>query len=61
MVQVQTQKGTKDCGVFAVAFLTALAYNQNPADGPIQYCQDQLRSHLCNCFIRQKHVPFPVV
>ena len=61
MVQVQTQKGTKDCGVFAVAFLTALAYNQDPADGPIEYCQDQLRSHLCHCFIRQKLVPFPVL
>ena len=49
MVQVQ-QKGTKDYELFAVALLTALVYNQ---DGPIQYCQDQLRSHLCNCFVRQ--------
>ena len=61
MVEVQTQKGTKDCGVFAVAFLTSLAYNQDPADGPIQYCQDHLRSHLYDCFIRGKLVLFPTV
>ena len=61
MVEIQTQKGTKDCGVFTVAFLTSLAYNQDPADGPIQYYQDRLRSHLYDCFIRGKLIPFPTV
>lgn len=42
MVEVQKQKATKDCGVFAVAFLTSLAYNQDPTDGLVQYYQDQL-------------------
>jgi len=59
MVKVQTKKETKNCGVFAVAFLTSLAYNQDPADHLVKYCQDQLRSHLCDCFIRGKLVPFP--
>ena len=56
MQEVQKQIGTKDCGVFAIAFLTSLAYNQDPVE--IQYCQDQLR-HLCDCLMRGKLVPFP--
>ena len=40
MQEVQKQKGTKDCGVFVIAFLTSLAYNQDPADGPIQFNQE---------------------
>ena len=59
MAKVQKQKGTKDCGVYAVAFLTSLAYHHDPAE--IQYCQDQLRSHLCDCFTKGKLVPFPLI
>lgn len=57
MIDVQVQKGSKDCGVFVIAFLTSLAYNQDP--GQIVYNQDQLRCHLCDCFTKGKLVPFP--
>ena len=56
MQEVQKQIEKKDFGVFAIAFLTFLAYNQDPVE--IQYCQDQLR-HLCDCLMRGKLVPFP--
>ena len=50
MQEVQKQIGTKNCGVFAIAFLTSLAYNQD---------QDQLRRHLCDYLMRGKLAPFP--
>ena len=59
MTKVQKQKGSTDCGVFAVAFHTSLTYHLDPTE--VQYCQDQLRSHLCSCFIKGKLVPFPLV
>ena len=57
MIDVQIQKGSKDCGAFTIAFLTSLAYNQDP--GRIVYHQDQLRFHLCDCFTKGKITPFP--
>ena len=59
MAKVHKQKGTKDCGVYAVAFLTSLAYHHDPAE--VQYCQDQMRSHPCDCFTKGKLVPFPLM
>ena len=44
MTKVQKKKGSTDCGVFTVAFLTSLVYHWDPAE--VQYCQEQLRYHL---------------
>ena len=57
MIDVQVQKGSKGCGVFAIAFLTSLAYNQDP--GQIVYNQEQLHCHLCDCFTKGKLIPYP--
>jgi len=35
IAKVQKQKGSRDYGVFAVAFLTSLAYHQDPAKSNI--------------------------
>ena len=39
VVEAQRQQETKNSGPFVVDFLTSLAYNQDPGDGPIKYCQ----------------------
>ena len=31
MVSVQKQQGLKDCGVFAIAIMTSLAFDENPS------------------------------
>ena len=57
VVNSQKQKGSKDCGLFAIAFATALAYGQNPSK--LKYDQSSMRSHLAHCFHKGKLVPFP--
>ena len=48
LVQVNRQTGGLDCGVFAVAISTALAFQQNPA--MIKFDQPAMRPHLVACF-----------
>ena len=57
MMDVQIQKGSKDYGVFSIAFLTSLVYNEDPSQ--IVYYQDQMRLHLLDCFTKGRLVPFP--
>ena len=53
----QKQKGVKDCGLFAIAFATALAFGENPSN--IKFCQESMRAHLINCLERDELIPFP--
>ena len=57
MVPVQKQQGGSDCGAFALATMTSIAFNENPSE--INYRQDKLREHLLECFVGQKMTPFP--
>ncbi len=50
----QRQNGGYDCGVFAIAVCTSLAY-----DSPLQFNQDTMRAHLLKCFKDLKLTPFP--
>ena len=53
----QKQKGTSDCGLFAIAAATSLCYGISP-----QYCtweQEKMREHLSECFERGDLVFFP--
>ena len=59
LVQVNRQKGGLDCGVFAVAISTALAFQQNPA--VIKFDQAAMRPHLVACFEKRQVSPFPSV
>ena len=59
LVQVNRQTGGLDCGVFAVAISTALAFQQNPA--VIKFDQPALRPHLVACFEKRQFSPFPSV
>ena len=54
---VQSQHGSSDCGLFALAFATSLCYQENPVE--INYTQHKLRSHLLDCFTRGRMSPFP--
>ena len=55
MVPVQKQQGSKDCGVFAIAIMTA--FNENPSC--VTHRQNQLRTHLLHCFTNTRFIPFP--
>ena len=55
--KVQKQKGNKDCGLFAVAFATALAHGQNPSKQ--RFHQASLRSHFVACLEKGELTPFP--
>ena len=55
---VQVQSGAADCGIFSIAFATALVFNRQP--GEFFFDQDKMRSHLIKCFEEQSMSIFPV-
>ena len=54
--QVQQQEGGDDCGVFSIAFATALLHNQNPVN--LRFIQSSMHSHLLRCFEQKLLTPF---
>ena len=48
-----------DCGLFAAAYCTTLAYSQNP--NSYVYDQSAMRKHLINCLEAQHIEPFPII
>ena len=48
-----------DCGLFAAAYCTTLAYGQNPSS--YVYDQSALRENLINCLEAQHIEPFPII
>jgi len=46
----QKQKGSSDCGVFAIAFAAATAQGINPSN---------TRAHLVHCFNEKNFTHFP--
>ena len=48
-----------DCGLFAAAYCTTLAFGQNPSS--FVYDQSALRKHLINCLEAQRIEPFPTI
>ena len=56
---VQAQKGGTDCGLFAIANMTALAHGQDPS--VIHYYQSKMKVHLITCFEKGKLTPFPTL
>lgn len=57
MVDVQQQSDGKDCGLFALAYMTAFCYSQDPSEK--YFVHHQLRSHLVECLEKQAMSPFP--
>ena len=54
---VQKQIGTTDCGLFAIANATTIAFKGDPSQ--TSYDQSLMRDHLLNCFITKTMKPFP--
>ena len=59
LFQVNRQRGGLDCGVFAVAISTSLAFQQKPA--VIKFDQSAMQPHLVACFEKGQFSPFPSV
>ena len=58
--KVQRQKGTNDCGVFAIALATKLCFTQNPVSvSAMKYTQCALRGHLITCLENTYLIDFP--
>ena len=55
--KTQSQIGSSDCGVFAIAFATDLAFGLKPASH--HYEQDKLRPHFLECLKSEQMTPFP--
>ena len=51
MVSIPRQVGGRDCGVYAIAIITALAYGKDPST--ISFKQSTMRSHLVSCLDKQ--------
>ena len=52
------QSGGYDCGLFVIAFATALVHGEQP--GRFLFVQDKMRRHLLKCLQEGELTPFPV-
>ena len=59
LVKFGKQKGSSDCGLFAIAAATAAAFGQEPST--LKFIQEKMRTHLVTCFQNQKMSPFPTL
>ena len=56
-VTVHKQHGSDDCGLFSLAYATALCYNEQP--GNYVFDQAKLRCHLISCLENKMFSMFP--
>ena len=57
VIATQKQKGNKDCGLFAIAMATAIAFGNNPSRQ--NFCQELMRAHLVDCLKKDEFMIFP--
>ena len=57
-VKVHKQQGVKGCGLFAIAFVTAICFKQELT---VPFNQEVMRQHLVQCFKKGACLPFPLV
>ena len=55
--KTQLQVGSSDCGLFAIAYATELAFGHNPASN--EYFQRQMRRHFEQCIADKQLTTFP--
>ena len=58
-MNVQKQSGSHDCGIMAIAFVTSLLFEQDPAN--VRFDQKRMQEHLLKCLDSAKMRPFPVL
>jgi hypothetical protein len=58
-LRVQRQKGSNDCGLFALAFAEAHSRDVNPA--ALHFKQEEMRAHFLECLLQREPsiTPFP--
>ena len=56
-VKTQEQVGTNDCGLFAIATATAIAFGSDPLS--LTFNQGEMRRHLYLCFEEGLLIEFP--
>lgn len=62
MVPCKKQQGSVDCGVFAIAYATAITLSASRPDiSSIHFDQENLRSHLCKCLEAKNFEAFPIM
>ena len=54
---VSKQSGSKDCGLFSVAYITDIAFGLDPSFQV--YKQSEMRGHFLKCTEQKKMEPFP--
>ena len=59
IAKVNKQSGFDDCGVFAAAYCTSVAFGHDPTS--MVYNQEYLRHHLLSCLENKKMTPFPTI
>ena len=59
MIAVQRQRGGVDCGLFAIAMATAIAFGIDP--GSQEFNQGEMRTHLVKCFDEKVMLLFPTL
>ena len=59
IASVTKQSGSTDCGLFAIAYITSIAFDLDPAQ--YVFNQTAMRPHLQKCFEEKKITPFPVL
>ena len=57
MLKCQKQEGGKDCGLFAIAYATAIGHRVDPTS--VKLNQAAIRSHLIKCFKEENLSLFP--
>ena len=53
----QNRKGPNDCGIFAIAYTTAIAFGVQLEK--LNMTQDRMRAHLVNCLSNESFSVFP--
>ena len=59
VMKTQKQTGSQDCGLFAIAYATALLNGIDVSN--ITFAQSKMREHLLSCFVNNSVTPFPVL
>ena len=54
---VQKQRGSNDCGVYAIAYATAVAFGQDLTE--VTFHQPSMRKHLVSCYMNKNMQTFP--
>ena len=58
VVKMQKQVGSKDCGLFSIAVVTALLFDVNVTE--TTFSQQKMRQHLLSCFDAKFLTLFPI-